>query len=173
MAGEAPTITNVYHEKIKEKRIAIVYAGWHDDIVQPLLEGAKAILLNAGIKEENIISEQVPGSFELPLGAQILLEYQNVDGVVCIGCLIRGETPHFHFISEAVTLQIGQLNLRYNRPVSYGLLTVETHAQAQERAGGKLGNKGEEAAAAMLNMISLKERQKKEKGKGQIGFGAA
>jgi 6,7-dimethyl-8-ribityllumazine synthase len=172
MSGEKPSIPQVYHEKIKEKKVAIVYASWHSDIVDKLRTAARDTLTKAGIEAENIFEEQVPGSFELPLGAQLQLEYNNVDGVVCLGCLVKGETPHFHYISEAVTLQMGQLGLRYNRPVGFGLLTVETEEQGKERAGGRWGNKGEETALAVLSMISMKEKMRKEKSKGQIGFGA-
>lgn len=173
MAGEKPQVPAApLHEKIKEKKVAIIYANWHRDIIDKLRKAARETILKAGIKEENIHEQEVPGSFELPLGSQIMLEYTNVDGVVALGCIVKGETPHFHYISEAVTMQLGQLNLRYNRPVSFGVLTVDDIEQARERAGGKWGNKGQEAAEAMLQMLSIKESLRKEKAKGQIGFGS-
>jgi 6,7-dimethyl-8-ribityllumazine synthase len=160
-----------HHEKVKEKKVGIVVAQWNNDITSKLASGAKKALVKAGIKKDNILIHPVPGAFELTLGAQLLIEMAAVDAVVCIGCLIKGETPHFHYISETVTMHISQLAMRYTRPVSFGVLTVDTHDQAKERAGGKLGNKGEEAAQAALTMLSLKESLKKEKSKSSIGFG--
>lgn len=160
------------HENVGKKKIGIVTASWHKDITSTLEKGAKETLLKAGITEENILIHSVPGAFELPLGAQFLIELAQCDGVICIGCLIKGETPHFHYISESVSIVISQLQMRHNRPVSFGLLTVDTLEQAQDRAGGKYGNKGEEAAQAALQMLSMKEHLKKGKSKPSIGFGS-
>jgi 6,7-dimethyl-8-ribityllumazine synthase len=151
------------HENIKKKKVGIVSAKWHKDITGPMAEAARKAFLDAGISEDNIFATEVPGAFELPLGCQILMESNNLDGIVAIGCLIKGETPHFHYIAEAVSLTLSQLNLRHTRPVSFGLLTVDTMEQAKDRAGGKYGNKGQEAAEACLQMMSLKEESKKEK----------
>jgi 6,7-dimethyl-8-ribityllumazine synthase len=156
----------------KKKKIGIVTAGWHKEITDALTESARKTILAAGIEAENIIVQQVPGSFELTLGAQYLIEYLQADAVVVIGCLVKGETPHFHYIAEAVTISLSQLQARANRPVSYGLLTVDTIEQAKERAGGKHGDKGEEAAHAALFMLSLKEEIKTRKTKSSIGFGS-
>ena len=97
----------------------------------------------------------MPGSFELTLGAQFLAEYDDLDGVICLGCIIRGETPHFTYICQSVTQGITQLNLDYNIPFIFGVLTTEDHQQAIERAGGKHGNKGVEAAVAAIKMAAL------------------
>ncbi len=156
----------------KKKKAGIVVAGWHKEITEALAASARQTLINAGIDSENIIIKDVPGAFELPLGAQFLFEYEKVDMVIAIGCLVKGETPHFHYISEAVTLTLIQLQARSNHPVGYGLLTVDTLEQAKERTGGKHGNKGEEAANAALYMLSLKEDMRKTGTKSSIGFGS-
>jgi len=160
------------NEIAKKKKAGIVVSGWHKEITDLLMESAKSTLLNAGLDPENILVREVPGAFELPLGAQYLLEYEKVDIIVALGCIVKGETPHFHYISEAVTLTLIQLQARANHPVGYGVLTVDTIEQAKERAGGKFGNKGEEAAQAALFMLSLKEDMKKSGTKSSIGFGA-
>ena len=160
------------NDTAKKKKVGIVVAGWHKEITGAMEEAARQTILSAGIEAENIIVKQVPGSFELPLGVQYLFEYMAVDAVVAIGCLVKGDTPHFHYISESVTLTLSQLQARANRPVGYGLLTVETIEQAQDRAGGKHGNKGTEAAHAALYMLSLKEDIRSQKTKSSIGFGS-
>lgn len=159
------------HDKVKKARIGIAVAQWNSDITFALRDGAKSFLASHGIEEENIHIHLIPGAYELPLAVQYLLELGNMDAVIAIGCLIKGETPHFHYISESVSLALNNVALKYNKPVSFGVLTVDTLEQAQERAGGKLGNKGEEAAEAALQMLSLKEvvQENSRRGK-QIGF---
>jgi 6,7-dimethyl-8-ribityllumazine synthase len=171
--NSGPEVLVDLHENVGKKKIGIVTASWNKDITSVLEKGAKDALFKAGLTEENILAHSVPGAFELPLGAQYLIEFAHCDAVVCIGCLIKGETPHFHYISEAVSIAISQLQMRYNRPVSFGLLTVDTLEQAEDRAGGKYGNKGEEAAQAALQMLSMKEYLKKgPSSKPSIGFGS-
>lgn len=173
LVPEAPVYT--LDENLKKKKAGIVVAGWHKDITNALAESAKKTLLAAGLQADNIIVKEVPGAFELALGAQFLYEYLQADLVVAIGCVVKGETPHFHYISESVTQILGQLQMKANRPLGYGLLTVDTIEQAQERAGGpgsKHGNKGVEAAHAALYMMAMKEEIKKGKTKSSIGFGA-
>jgi 6,7-dimethyl-8-ribityllumazine synthase len=108
-----------------------------------------------GINEKNIVVKHVPGSFELPLGAQFLAEYDDVDAVICLGCVIQGETPHFTYVCQGVTQGIVQLNLDYNIPFIFGVLTTETEDQAADRSGGKCGNKGDEAAITAIRMAAL------------------
>ena len=108
-------------------------------------------------KEENILKKFVPGSFELTLGAQFMAEYTEVDAIICLGSVIRGETPHFDYICRGVTHGITELNLTYNMPVIFGVLTTDTLQQAKERAGGKHGNKGDEAAVAAIKMAVLQK----------------
>jgi 6,7-dimethyl-8-ribityllumazine synthase len=174
MSSEHIPLAPVYtlSESSKKKKVGIVVAGWHKEITGAMQDAARKTILEAGIEEGNIIVQEVPGSFELTLGAQFVIEYLQADAVVVIGCLVKGETPHFHYISEAVTLSLSQLQSRANRPIGYGLLTVDTIEQAQERAGGKHGNKGEEAAHAALYMLALKEDIKNKKTKTSIGFGS-
>lgn len=135
----------------------IITAKWNSEITSALDEGALAFLEAHGVQQKQCYQHQVPGSFELPLGIQYLAEHTSVQGIIAIGCLVQGETPHFHYIAETVTDKISNLNLRYHMPISYGVLTVNTQEQAKARAGGQQGNKGEEAASAMLQMLELKQ----------------
>lgn len=141
--------------QIKDATIGIVVAKWHDDITGALLKGAKKALKKAGINYSSVKILTVPGSFELPLGAQWMIE-SGVNAVLCLGCIIRGETPHFDFISQATSDGIMHLNLKYNIPVIFGVLTTNTLRQAKERSGGKHGNKGEEAAIAAMEMLEVR-----------------
>ena len=170
-ALKVPTTISIINDKAKKARIGIVVAQWNSEITFSLRDGANTFLKTHGIAEENIHVHLIPGAYELPLAAQFLLELGNCDAVIAIGCLIKGETPHFHYISESVSLSLNNVALKYNKPVSFGVLTVDTLEQAQERAGGKLGNKGEEAAEAALQMLSLKEDVKEiSANRAKIGF---
>jgi 6,7-dimethyl-8-ribityllumazine synthase len=142
---------------LKNITIGIVVAQWHNDITGALLKGAIDSLKKSGIPSSSIIIKHVPGSFELPLGAQWLREHDNADAVLCLGCIIQGETPHFDYISQAVANGIMALNLKYNIPVIFGVLTTNTVKQAKQRSGGKHGNKGADAAIAALEMLELKK----------------
>ncbi|MFA6922812.1 MAG: 6,7-dimethyl-8-ribityllumazine synthase [Bacteroidales bacterium] len=135
--------------------IGIVVSEWNKEVTEKLYQGAFNTLIKSGIKKENIIRKNVPGSFELPYCAKLLLENTFVDAVICLGCVIQGETRHFEFISGAVANGIMQLNINHGIPVIFGVLTTNTIEQAIERAGGKHGNKGVEAAASALKMINL------------------
>ncbi|NND77914.1 MAG: 6,7-dimethyl-8-ribityllumazine synthase [Flavobacteriales bacterium] len=154
--------------EIDEQKIGIAVSEWNKDITSGLLEGAMEVLKSAGILSENIFVEYVPGSYELPLGAQFLLEYRMVDAVICLGCVIRGETAHFDFVCEACSQGVKDVGLKYNVPVMFGVLTDDNKEQSLARSGGKLGNKGAEAANAALEMLSLKQKLAKPKGK--VGF---
>jgi 6,7-dimethyl-8-ribityllumazine synthase len=140
----------------KDLRIGMVTSMWNPEVTDSLHAAAKQHLLDSGIEPGNIIEERVPGSYELPLAAQFMLERDDIDGVVCLGCIIQGETRHFDFIADAVAHGIMQVNLNYNSPVSFGVLTTNDQQQALERSGGKHGNKGIEAASALLSMLKLK-----------------
>lgn len=135
----------------------IVVADWNREITWALLDGAVATLKKHGADEENIIIKHVPGTFELTLGAQFFAEYDDVDAVICLGCVIQGETPHFTYICQGVTQGITQLNLEYNIPFIFGVLTTNDHKQAVDRAGGKHGNKGDEAAVTAIKMAALQK----------------
>jgi 6,7-dimethyl-8-ribityllumazine synthase len=136
-------------------RFGVVVADWNKDITMALLEGTIKTLKKNGAVKKNIIVKHVPGAFELTLGAQFLAEYDDLDAVICLGCVIQGETPHFTFICQGVAYGITQLNLDYNIPFIFGVLTTDTYQQASERAGGKHGNKGDEAAITAIKMAAL------------------
>ena len=137
-------------------KIGIVVSEWNENITFNLLEGAKKALLDNGVLEENIHVHFVPGAFELPLGAKLVLDSMFMDGVIAIGCVIQGETKHFDYVCEAATSGIAQLNLQYDKPVCFCLLTDNNMQQSIDRSGGKHGNKGTECAIACLKMIDLK-----------------
>jgi len=140
----------VFPDSIK---IGVVVSEWHPEITETLYLGAEKILLENGIKKENIIRKNVPGSFELPLGAQLLAD--RTKAIICLGCVIKGETDHYNFICEAVSKGIMDVSLAQSKPVAFGLLTTNNLEQAQNRAGGKFGNKGEDAAFTVLKMLAV------------------
>ncbi|MCX6329410.1 MAG: 6,7-dimethyl-8-ribityllumazine synthase [Bacteroidia bacterium] len=142
-------------------RFGIVVSDWNKDVTWSLLEGAVSTLRKHGATDKNIIIKHVPGSFELTLGAQFLAEYEDPDAVICLGCIIRGETPHFTYICQGVTQGITQLNLDYNIPFVFGVLTTDTHEQAIARAGGEYGNKGDESAITAIKMAALQQEMEK------------
>jgi len=137
-------------------RFGIVVAEWNPEVTMALANGAVETLKKHGATDENILVKHVPGSFELPLGAQFLAEYGDVDAVILLGCVIQGETRHFDYICEGVTQGTKDLNLKYNKPFIFGLLTTLNQQQALDRAGGKHGNKGDEAAVTAIKMVHLK-----------------
>jgi 6,7-dimethyl-8-ribityllumazine synthase len=146
----------------------VVVSEWHADITHALYDGCVQTLLAHGAKEENIHTAQVPGSFELPLGAQLLASGKKVDAVICLGCVIKGETPHNDYINRSVASALSQLSLVSSKPFIFGLLTPDTLEQAQDRAGGQHGNKGVEAAVTAIRMAALKQELTSPKKK--IGF---
>jgi len=137
-------------------RFGVVVAEWNIEITSALAQGAVKTLKKHGAKEDNIHLKFVPGSFELPLGAQYFAELENVDAVLLLGCVIQGETRHFDYICDGVTRGTMDLNLKYNKPFVFGLLTTNNEQQAKDRAGGKHGNKGDEAAITAIKMVHLK-----------------
>jgi 6,7-dimethyl-8-ribityllumazine synthase len=139
-----------------EMKIAIVVSEWNHEVTGALKDGALTTLVKHGVKKEQILLCYVPGSFELPSAAQLVLDAQNdVDAVICLGCVIQGETRHFDFICEAAAQGVKDVSLKYNKPVVFGVLTPNTQQQAIDRAGGKHGNKGDEAAITALKMVGL------------------
>lgn len=161
MATELKNLSSYDPDSIpngKGKRIAIVVSEWNRSITGNLLKGAYNTLVKLGVDSNDIIVEYVPGSFELTFGAKVMIEKGNFDSVIILGCVIQGETPHFTFVCDSVTEGTTQLNLNYNVPVIFGLLTTNTQEQAIARSGGMHGNKGDEAAITALKMIELKER---------------
>ncbi len=138
-----------------DMKFGIVTAEWNRDITDSLLKGAYETLLKHGAKEENILKKYVPGTIELTLGAQFMAEYADLDAVICLGCVIQGETPHFDFVCQSVTHGITELNLEHNIPFIFGVLTTANLQQAIDRSGGKHGNKGDEAAITAIKMAQL------------------
>ena len=136
-------------------RFGIVVSAWNDNITEQLFKGAFAALLDCGAVEKNIVRWNVPGSFELVFGSKKLLETQNVDAVIAIGSVIRGETSHFDYVCGATAQGIKDLNVKYDVPVIFCVLTDDTLQQSIDRSGGKHGNKGVEAAIAAIQMASL------------------
>lgn len=138
-----------------DMRFGIVVSDWNKEVTWSLLGASVSTLRKHGATDDNIVIKHVPGSFELTLGAQFLAEYDDLDAVICLGCVIQGETPHFTFICQGVTQGITQLNLEYNIPFVFGVLTTLNLQQAKERSGGKHGNKGDEAAITAIKMAAL------------------
>lgn len=155
MAGHLTTSSGKDLKKLGNKKIGIVVAQWNEEITEALYESAHATLVSLGIKKQNIQRRTVPGSFELPLAALWFAQNKNIDGVIALGCVIQGETPHFEYICQAVAQGLMEVNLKYGKPVAFGVLTTLNKKQATDRAGGKLGNKGEEAAVTLLRMLAV------------------
>jgi 6,7-dimethyl-8-ribityllumazine synthase len=157
----ATTLKNLseYSEKniadISGKRFAIVVAEWNAQVTEALFEGAYRTLLKEGAQADNVIRKNVPGSFELTLGAQWVAERPDIDAVICLGCVIQGDTRHFDFICSAVAHGLTDVGLKFNKPVIFGVLTPNTLEQALDRAGGRHGNKGDEAAITAIKMLGF------------------
>jgi len=145
----------------RDYHIGIIVAEWNAGITGSLYSGALQSLIKNGVPEQNIIKHDVPGTFELTLGAQLMAENYALDAIIALGCVIQGETPHFDYICQGVTYGITQLNMKYDLPVIFGVLTTNTIQQAKDRAGGKHGNKGDEAAVTALKMVELKRLMRK------------
>ncbi len=136
-------------------RFGIVVSEWNTDITKALLKGAYETLVKHGVKEENILVKYVPGAFELTFGAKVMYETQeDLDAIIGLGCIIRGETPHFDFISQGVTQGFVDLNIEGSIPFIFGVLTNDTMQQSVDRAGGKHGNKGDEAAITAIKIVN-------------------
>jgi 6,7-dimethyl-8-ribityllumazine synthase len=141
----------------EDMRFGIVVSDWNKEITEALYKGASEALFKCGCKKENMLRQNVPGSFELPAGALFFAEYKDIDAVICLGCIIQGETRHFEFICSAVSQGILNLCFQYKKPFIFGVLTTDTIEQAIERVGGKYGNKGIEAAVAAVKMVDLQK----------------
>jgi 6,7-dimethyl-8-ribityllumazine synthase len=133
----------------------IVVAEWNSAITNALYQGAYKSLVDNGALAENIYTYLVPGSFELTSGVDLLLKNTRLDAVLCLGCVIQGETRHFDFICNAVANGITNVSVKYSKPVIFGVLTTDNQQQAVERSGGKYGNKGIEAAVTAIKMAAL------------------
>ena len=141
----------------EKMKFGIVVSEWNYKITGALARGAVDTLIQHGAAEEHITVKHVPGSFELTLGGQFFAEYTDVDAILLLGCVIQGETRHFDFICQGVTQGATQLNINYNLPVIFGVLTTDNEQQSLDRAGGRLGNKGDEAAVTAIKMVALQK----------------
>lgn len=150
-------------------KVGIIVSEWNNEITETLYEGAYHTLIKHGVNADDIIKEYVPGTFELTFGAQAMLKSAQLDAVIVLGCVIQGETRHFDFICQGVAQGITDINRMQNVPVIFGVLTTDTKQQALDRAGGKLGNKGDEGAITAIKTAAFKKRLKDMHNK-EIGF---
>ncbi len=148
--------THIEIPSAKAYSFGIVVSQWNAEVTEALYNGAYSALTKHGALPENIIEIQVPGSFELTSGADLLLAAKKIDAVICLGCVIQGETRHFDFICNAVANGVTNVGVKHNKPVIFGVLTTDNLQQAKDRAGGKHGNKGEEAAVTAIVMAKIK-----------------
>ncbi len=140
---------------VSGKTFALLVSEWNEPITHALADGARATLRKHGVADDHVLVRTVPGSFELPLAAQKVASQESVHAVICVGCVIQGETPHFDYVCQAVALGIKDVGLKFDKPVIFGVLTTSTLEQAQDRAGGKHGNKGDEAAITAIKMLAF------------------
>lgn len=155
---------------IEKLKIGIVHSEWNGQIVDQMFENCAKQLLSHGILKEHMKDLVVPGSFELPWGAKQIIAQGGYDGIICLGCVVKGETRHDDYINHAIAKGLMGLNLASNTPVLFGVLTTDTLDQAKDRSSGKKGNKGLECADSLLKMISASQQLKKDQSK--IGFGS-
>ena len=159
MASELKNLSNFEGSDVPNAagmKFGIVWAEWNHYITRALMQGAYNTLITYGATENNIVTKTVPGAFELTLGGQYMAEFGNVDAIICLGCVIQGDTKHFDFICDSVAKGITDLNIKYNKPFIFGVLTTNTEEQALDRVGGKHGNKGDEAAVTAIKMLGLR-----------------
>jgi 6,7-dimethyl-8-ribityllumazine synthase len=149
-------------------RIGIVVSRFHEDITGSLSAGAQRCLSRHGVRREDVQVVFCPGAFELPQVANLLCETGSYDAIICLGAVIRGETPHFEYVSSEAARGIQQVALHHLLPVTFGVLTTDTLEQAQDRAGGSQGNKGWDAAEAAVSMATLFRRVKRSSGRKRV-----
>ncbi len=163
MSTQLKNLSDFSHTEIPTAapyRFGIVVAEWNAQITNALYQGAYQSLINHGALPDNIFNYAVPGSFELTSGADLLLKNLQLDAVICLGCVIQGETRHFDFICNAVANGISNVAIKYSKPVIFGVLTTDNQQQAIDRSGGIHGNKGDEAAFTAIKMAHLAETLK-------------
>ena len=171
MASALKNLSTYNEENIpsaEDMQFGIAISEWNADITHALYEGCIEALLKHGAKEENLHTMQVPGSFELPIAAKLLASSKKLDAVICIGAVIKGETKHDEYINNAVAIGLTTLSVTSGIPCIFGVLTPNTHQQALDRAGGKHGNKGIEAAVTAIRMAALRKEVRQPTGR--IGF---
>ncbi|ADY53193.1 6,7-dimethyl-8-ribityllumazine synthase [Pseudopedobacter saltans DSM 12145] len=163
MASHLKNLSDFSHTTVPTAgpyKFGIVVAAWNAEVTGKLYNGAYESLLKYGTREENIISVEVAGSYELIAAADILLTSKELDAVICLGCVIQGETRHFDFICDAVGHGLANVGLKHTKPVIFGVLTTDNQEQALDRAGGKHGNKGDEAAITAIKMADMASKLK-------------
>ncbi len=157
-----------------DDKYAVVVSKFNSFATEKLLEGCVQTLLNNGVYEKHLDVVTVPGAFEIPVITKNLLDSKKYNAIICLGAVIRGETPHFDYICSAVSSELASLGVLSGIPVIFGVITTNTIEQAMDRAGGKVGNKGSEAALAAIEMVSLKkimkDKTEKDKMAEQLGF---
>jgi len=171
MKEKKKDLSSYDHKKIpsgKSMHLGIVVSDWNPEITSALLDGCKTLLTKQGVKEDNMVILNVPGTFELTSGANLLIKKRQVDGVICLGCVVKGETRHDEYINRATANGLTNLAIAFNKPVIFGVLTTENMQQAEDRSGGKHGNKGIEATITALKMIELYKNF--NEGSKKIGF---
>ena len=149
-------------------KIGVVVSDWNSKVTDALRDGCLDLLRAKGVSEDNLHVIQVPGSYELPLGARLLDDKHNLDAVICLGCVVKGETRHDEYINQSVSNAIMQLGVMKSKPFLFGLLTCEDMQQAIDRSGGKHGNKGIECAVTAIQMVLLRKKLRQPGHK--IGF---
>lgn len=171
MAEKKKDLSSYKREEVPQgtgMHIGIVVSEWNPEITGSLENACVEVLIKHGVDEDNIKVIHVPGTYELPAGANLLFRNGKYDGVVCLGCVIKGDTRHDEYINSSVAHGLTNLSLAINKPVIFGVLTTENKQQALDRAGGSHGNKGTEAAITVLKMIDLYKII--DGGKKRIGF---
>ncbi|GAA4446226.1 6,7-dimethyl-8-ribityllumazine synthase [Nibrella saemangeumensis] len=143
---------------ISQRRFALVVAEWNAEVTEALFDGAYQTLITHGANPEHIMRGNVPGSYELSTGALWFAQRDDIDAVICIGCVIQGETKHNDYINHAVAQGLTNVSLKTNKPIIFGVLTPNDQQQALDRAGGKHGNKGDEAAMTAIKMLGLQQQ---------------
>lgn len=157
MASSIHNLGSQSHDQvdISDAKFAIVVSNWNSEITESLYEAAFHCLIENGAFRENLIRRNVPGTFELSLGAQWMASKDDIDAVICLGCVVQGETKHFDFICQSVAQGLKDVSLKFDKPVVFGVLTTDNQQQAFDRAGGKHGNKGLEAAQTAIQMLGF------------------
>ncbi|HEX7366584.1 MAG TPA: 6,7-dimethyl-8-ribityllumazine synthase [Pelobium sp.] len=158
MASNLKNLSDFSHTTVpsgKLYRFGIVVAAWNAGVTGALYRGAYDSLRKHEVSEDNIVSVEVAGSYELISGADLMLATKQFDAIICLGCVIQGETRHFDFICNAVANGLANVGIKHTKPVIFGVLTTENQEQALDRAGGKHGNKGDEAAITALKMAAF------------------
>jgi len=142
----------------KGKKVAIVVSRFNEFVTERLVKEAVEELIQNGVEKSDIDVYKVPGSFEIPVVIKRLLEKKKYHGILALGAVIRGDTPHFEYVAGELTRGIGRLTLDYGIPIAFGIITADTMDDAIERAGGKKGNKGRDSARALLEILGLLEK---------------